>query len=247
MFSSAAIAHENSPEFSNSVGPRMFQRSEIGANRLAEIERKMKHLPDLDVHHHRILSIVEWGSGTARGTVVAASEGVERTSSCSILEQIGNGEFEVVTRGPFCHFVKGPVGHMTNGSGRVKFNASIRQWYDGPPTPITFELIFDAGRNIFCEPTSHSETFKCRTDNALEVKATSVIAQFFPVALRSAESLCPQRNVSQRERANIYAPIEILRYPPLAPSGNPTLCRTFPPTTIPFSQRVTINYVPQIP
>lgn len=44
-----------------------------------------------------------------------------------------------------------------------------------------------------------------------------------------------------------YVSNEILRYPPLAPSGNPTLCRTFPPTTIPFSQRVTINYVPQIP
>ena len=149
LFSNAAIASGNPHENLTPVSPRLLQRNEIGADRLAEIESKMKNLPDLDVNHHRILSIAEWGSGPARGTVVAASEGVKRTSSCSILEQLGTGAFEVVTGGPFCHFVKGPVGHMTKDSGSVKFDASIRQWYDGPPTPITFELIFDAGRNIF--------------------------------------------------------------------------------------------------
>ncbi|WP_211620269.1 hypothetical protein [Paraburkholderia domus] len=165
IFSSAAIAHGNSPEFSNPVGPRIFQRSEISAGRLAEIERKIKEFPNFDVDHHRILSTVEWGTGSKGGTVVVASEGVGRSSGCSIYEKDGTGNFEFITGDPFCHFAKGPVGHITKGSGRVKFDASIRQWYDGPSEPITFELIFDASRNIFCEPTSQSEKFKCRTDS----------------------------------------------------------------------------------
>ncbi|MGF6899235.1 hypothetical protein [Paraburkholderia sp. GAS348] len=164
LFLNVTIASGNPHKNLNPGSPRLLQRNEIGAHRLAEIESKIKNLPDLDVHHHRILSIVEWGSGPARGTVVAASEGVNRTSSCSILEQFGTGEFEVVTGGPFCHFVKGPVGQMTNDSGRVEFSASIRQWYDGPPTTITFELIFNADRNIFCDPASQSEKFRCRVD-----------------------------------------------------------------------------------
>lgn len=164
MFLSAAIAHGNSPEFSNSVVPRMFQRSEIGANRLAEIESKIKKFPNFDVDHHRILSIVEWGSGSTGGTVVVASEGVGKSSGCSIYENIGTGNFYFITGGPFCHFFKEPVGHMTKDFPNVKFDASIRQWYDCPATPITFELIFDADRNIFCEPTSQSEAFKCHID-----------------------------------------------------------------------------------
>ncbi|MEZ0601032.1 peptidase M23 [Paraburkholderia sp. IW21] len=44
-----------------------------------------------------------------------------------------------------------------------------------------------------------------------------------------------------------HLPQEVLRYPPLAPASNPVLCRTFPPTIVPFSLSVVINYVPQIP
>ncbi|WP_211620279.1 hypothetical protein [Paraburkholderia domus] len=166
IFSNAAIAHGNLSEFSNPIGPRMFQRGEIGAIRLAEIESKIREFPNFDVDHHRILSILAWGSGSTRGTVVVASEGVGKSSGCSIYEKAGTGNFEFITGGPFCHFTKGPVCHMTKDSGSVKFDASIRQWYDGPSGPITFELIFDANRNIFCEPTSQSEAFKCRTDTA---------------------------------------------------------------------------------
>jgi predicted chitinase len=38
-----------------------------------------------------------------------------------------------------------------------------------------------------------------------------------------------------------------LRYPPLAPSGNPTLCRNFPPTEVPYTQQLTVMYDRQIP
>lgn len=36
-------------------------------------------------------------------------------------------------------------------------------------------------------------------------------------------------------------------YPPLAPPGNPTLCRNFPPTRIEFTQGETVNYASQTP
>ncbi|WP_028205841.1 M23 family metallopeptidase [Paraburkholderia nodosa] len=40
---------------------------------------------------------------------------------------------------------------------------------------------------------------------------------------------------------------EVLAYPPLLPASSPVLCRTFPPTTVPFSQTVSFDYVPQTP
>jgi hypothetical protein len=40
---------------------------------------------------------------------------------------------------------------------------------------------------------------------------------------------------------------EILRYPPLTPPGNPSLCASFPPINIPFTASVTVHYVRQIP
>ncbi|MDR5734147.1 hypothetical protein QCE47_17705 [Caballeronia sp. LZ025] len=40
---------------------------------------------------------------------------------------------------------------------------------------------------------------------------------------------------------------QVLSYPPLAPPGNPVLCRTFPPTVVPYTLNVAINHVPQIP
>jgi hypothetical protein len=155
-------ASEAFAQDSNLNALRIFQQGEIDASHLADIEKKLKFVQNFDVDHHRILSIVEWGAGSAIGTVIAASEGVGRNSGCSIYERTGSGDFEFVTGGPFCHFVKGPVGRMTKDFGRVGFDASIRQWYDGPSTPITFELNFDAGRNILCDPVSQSEAFRCR-------------------------------------------------------------------------------------
>jgi len=40
---------------------------------------------------------------------------------------------------------------------------------------------------------------------------------------------------------------QVLRYPPLAPLSHPVLCSTFPPATVPFSESITINHVPQVP
>lgn len=164
IFKCPAELNKFHSEFYNPSNPRLLQRNEIGARRLEEVEGELREFPNFDVDHHRILSIVEWGVGSMRGTVIVASEGVGKSSGCSIYEKVGAGKFEFITGGPFCHFIKNPVGHMTKDSGRVKFDASIRQWYDGPPTPITFELVFDEARNIFCEPTSQSEAFKCRMD-----------------------------------------------------------------------------------
>ncbi|MGF6899229.1 hypothetical protein [Paraburkholderia sp. GAS348] len=164
IFSNSAVASGNPHDNLDPSSPRLLQRNEMGAHRLAEIESKIKEFPNFDVDHHRILSIVEWGAGSTRGTVIVASEGVGKSSGCSVYENVGTGNFEFVTGGPFCHFTKRPVGRMTKDSGSVKFDASIRQWYDGFPTPITFELIFDADRNIFCDPASQSEKFRCRVD-----------------------------------------------------------------------------------
>ncbi len=44
-----------------------------------------------------------------------------------------------------------------------------------------------------------------------------------------------------------YVSHEVWRYPPLSPLSNPALCRTFPPATVPFSQSIIINHVPQVP
>ncbi|MFC6972658.1 hypothetical protein ACFQLY_37795, partial [Paraburkholderia dipogonis] len=40
---------------------------------------------------------------------------------------------------------------------------------------------------------------------------------------------------------------ETITYPPLVPSGHPTLCQTFPPATVPATSSIQVSYVPQIP
>lgn len=36
-------------------------------------------------------------------------------------------------------------------------------------------------------------------------------------------------------------------YPALSPPGNPALCTSFPPATVPYTERQIIDYEPQIP
>ena len=40
---------------------------------------------------------------------------------------------------------------------------------------------------------------------------------------------------------------ETISYPPLTPPGQPTLCRSFPPTLVPATSNIQVSYVPQVP
>ncbi|WP_436207680.1 hypothetical protein [Caballeronia sp. LjRoot31] len=133
----------------------------VSTQRMRIIENGLRTVPDIDIANHKIFRVVEWHSGSERGTLVAVREGVGRAASCSFFEQVGDAPFAFVTGQPFCGFIDVAVGKAATGLPTIKFGVFIRQSFDSPEDKMDFELLFDSSNNLFCHPDSISEKYKC--------------------------------------------------------------------------------------